>query len=384
MKILLTGGGSGGHITPLLAVAKELKKQDSTVVVEAVCEKDGSFADLFKTEPAISKLHQISAGKYRRFAGLTTTQKLLNVKVHLKNARDVGRVCAGYYQARKLIKQYRPDIILIKGGYVGVPVGLAAASLKVPFITHDSDTLPGMANKIIAKWAYKHATGMPAEFYSYPKEKTVYTGVPINTSFKEVGPKLASEYKHKIGLGECGKVITVIGGSQGGERLNEDMVKISGRLMQHNKDLGIAHIAGELKADSVSRKYKDELLADELKRVSVVGFVNNVYDFTGAADVVVSRASATVVAELAVQGKAVILVPGKLAGDHQTANARHLAEAGAAVHVIYGDAEELYNQLIELLNDKTKASSLANNLHKMAKPDASYELAKLLLNSSSR
>ena len=363
MKILLTGGGSGGHITPLLAVAKELKKLDNEVVIEAVCEKDGRFAELFKTEPAITKLHKISAGKYRRFGGLSTMQKLLNYKVHIKNVQDIGKVCIGYAQARRLLKQFKPDGILIKGGYVGVPVGLAAASLKIPFITHDSDTLPGLANKIIARWAYKHATGMPIEFYDYPKGSTVYVGVPISSNFKRATPDLVKSYRKTIGLSECDSVITVIGGSQGGEQLNEDMLKIAGRLMQHYPKLGIAHIAGEANAETVLSKYKNELLSDELKRVVVRGFVSDVYNYTGSADIVVSRASATVVAELAVQGKAAILVPGRLAGDHQTANAKHLAKIGAAAHVVYGDVEGLYNKIIEMLGNETQIKSLATKLH---------------------
>src|SRR4051812_9735829 len=132
MKILLTGGGTGGHITPLLAVARELKRLDKDVTLIAVCEKGGRFNHLYNEEPAISETIEIRAGKYRRYAGLSTLKRLTDIKTMSLNSRDVFYTVKGYRQARKMLKDTRPDGILIKGGFVGVPVGLAAARLKIP------------------------------------------------------------------------------------------------------------------------------------------------------------------------------------------------------------------------------------------------------------
>ena len=151
MKIILTGGGSGGHITPLLAVARELRKIDAGVEIIAVCEKDAKFLHLFQDDKFIDSVHQIAAGKYRRYAGLSRLKRLTDVSTLALNVRDAGRLCRGYTQARRLLKRIKPDMILIKGGFVGVPVGLAAAHLNIPFITHDSDSTPGMANRIISR-----------------------------------------------------------------------------------------------------------------------------------------------------------------------------------------------------------------------------------------
>lgn len=383
MKILLTGGGSGGHITPLLAVARELKKLDPSIAIVAICEKNAKFVQLFHDEAVIDEVYQVSAGKYRRYPGLTHMQRLLNFGVHARNTRDIGRVCVGYVQARRLLNKLKPDGILIKGGYVGVPVGLAAAHLKIPFITHDSDSVAGLANQIIGRWALKHATGMPIEFYDYPKESTVYVGVPVSDDFIEVTPDLKKKYRKDLGLDSCKQLITIIGASQGGAQLNEDMLSIAGRLMQQHPGLGIIHIAGPAHEREVKRRYNDELLADESRRVLVKGFVNDVFCHTGAADIVVSRASATVVAELSVQGKTTILVPGQLAGDHQAANAKHLESIGAVMQVENGDGEELYVALRKILNDETLSDKLARSLNSLAKPHAAADLAKLLLNSFS-
>lgn len=344
-----------------------------------VCETNAKFLHLFEEEPAIDEVRQVRAGKYRRYAGLSRLQKLTDFPTFARNVRDVGRVVKGYTQARKLLKELRPDGILIKGGFVAVPVGLAAAHLGIPYITHDSDSMPGLANRLIAKGAKLHATGMPTEFYSYPKDSMVYTGTPITSDFKPLTNEETAKFRKEIGLKGCKQVISVIGGSQGASQINEDMVAIAGRLMQRHQDLGIVHIVGPAHETEMQHAYSQELLADERRKVIIKGFVPDVYRYTGAADVVVSRASATVVAELAVQGIATILIPGQLAGDHQSANARHLAETNVALHVAYGDREGLYAALDDLLRNDGKRQSLAGNLAAMGKPDAASELAQLVI-----
>lgn len=373
------GGGSGGHITPLLAVARELKALDPAVKVIGVCEKNAKFLHLFKDDPVIDAVYEIRAGKYRRYAGLTRLQKMLNVQTFAKNTRDVGRVVKGYTEARKLLKSIRPDGILIKGGFVGVPVGLAAAHLNIPFITHDSDSIPGLANRIISKWALKHATGMPTDFYHYPPNSMVYTGVPIAADFAFVDSKQQVHFKNKVGLGSSERVIAVFGGSQGGLQLNDDVVAIIGRLMQKHHDLGLIHIVGPAHEQHMLQRYKNELLADEQKRVLVKGFVSDAYMYSGAADIIVSRAGATALAEFMVQAKAVILVPGQLAGDHQSVNARHLAEEGKVLNVAFGDQEGLAAAIDKLLSNVDQRKNLSEGLSELAKPEAAKDLAQLLL-----
>ncbi len=340
--------------------------------------------DLFKSEPLIEKVYQIPAGKYRRYSGLSRLQKMLNLKTVLLNSRDMGRVGAGVLAARKMLKRERPDVILIKGGFVGVPIGLAAAQLHIPFITHDSDSTPGLANKIIARWARLHATGMPPEYYQYPKDTIRYTGVPIQEQFSRVSVEQQAVFKKDLGIQDCAFVITIIGGSQGGMQLNKDMAQVVGRLMQRHTALGIVHIVGSAHEDEMKRFYAKELLADERMRVVVKGFVSDVYRHTGAADVVVSRASATVVAELAVQGKAVILVPGQLADDHQVKNAQLLSVSGRALMVPFGDAEALYEAVDMLLKVPSKRSALAQELHKISKQHAAKELAEILASTADK
>lgn len=283
----------------------------------------------------------------------------------------------GYNQARKLLKHYRPDVMLVKGGFVAVPMGLAASRLKLPFITHDSDSTPGLANRIISKWATLHATGMPAELYNYPKQSTVYTGVPLSDKFVRVTPERKANYQKDLGVN--GRVLTVVGGSQGGSQLNADVIAGAQGWFESFSDLQILHIAGAAHIDSVEQGYAAVLNEAQLSRIVVKGFVHNPEVYTGAADVVISRAGATVVAELAVQEKPVVLVPGLLAGSHQHKNSKFLVDQHAALQAAYGDAQGLSEAVRVLLSDSELRDQIAGNLALFAKPDAARDLAELTL-----
>ncbi len=360
-----------------MAAARELKKIDPQLKLVGVCEKNAKFAHLFEEEKAIDEVRQVRAGKFRRYSGEAWYKKLTDIKTAGLNTRDMGYVMAGYRQAYKLIKALKPDGVLIKGGFVGVPVGLAAARLGIPLITHDSDSIPGLANRIVSRWAVAHATGMPKEHYAYDATKTFFTGIPVAEEYGLVGEDYKKKLQAELGLSNCQQVITITGASQGAEQLNNDMVKISGRLMQRFASLGILHIAGPSHSKKVESQYHAELLTDETRRVVVKGFVGDMYRYTGAADVVISRASATVIAELALQAKPTVLVPGQLAGGHQEKNARSLQASGAAEVVKTGDSEDLLDKLSRLLQDNMRQQQLAKNLHQLAKPHAARELAAL-------
>jgi len=340
-----------------------------------VCEKNAAFSHLFEECQYIDRVVQVSAGKYRRYAGLKWYQRWFDLKTLMLNIRDVGRTISGYKEAKRLLKELNPNVLLIKGGFVAVPIGKAAAKLGIPYVTHDSDSTPGLANRLISSNAKIHATGMPVDLYNYPKDKTIYTGIPVSEAFKKVSPGLKSTYREDLGLSGCEKVITIVGGSQGAGQLNLDMVSIAGRLMQKYPNLGIVHVAGKAHESKVRKLYNKELLADEARRVVVQGFVGTIDASQGAADVVISRAGATQVAELSLQALPVILVPGLLAGAHQEKNADYLEKQAAALKVSNGNPEALYSAVDTLLSDDSLAKKLSEGLSHLAKPQAARELA---------
>ena len=220
MKMVVTGGGSGGHITPILAVAHELKQLDPQLHIAYVGQKGDGLTDIVGRSQDIDDLYAVSAGKLRRYHGEGLSQ-LLDFKTMALNVRDVGRVVAGLFQSYRLLRKLQPDILFIKGGFVGVPVGLAAAMLHIPFVTHDSDAIPGLANRIIARWASKHAVALPKEIYAYAPAKTVTVGVPVASDYQLVTDKSQQDYRQQLGLKADAKLLFVIGGGLGAQRVNE-------------------------------------------------------------------------------------------------------------------------------------------------------------------
>ncbi|HWB38631.1 MAG TPA: glycosyltransferase, partial [Candidatus Saccharimonadales bacterium] len=220
LTIVLTGGGSGGHITPIQAVAAEIKQLHPKSRLVYIGQTGDGLIDIPANDPNIDETLTIRAGKLRRYHGEGWKQ-LLDVPTMLKNLRDVAYVLIGLVQSYKLLKSLQPDMIFIKGGFVGVPVGLAAARLKLPYMTHDSDALPGLANRIVARWAHLHAVALPVDVYSYPKNKTVQTGIPLQAEFKPVTAELAKKYRQEIDVPANAKLLFVIGGGLGAERVNK-------------------------------------------------------------------------------------------------------------------------------------------------------------------
>src|SRR5689334_19136294 len=164
LTIALVGGGSGGHITPLLTVGEEIKKLHSKTTLIFIGQKGEKLIDAVQKNPKIDQVHSVRAGKFRRYHGEGIKQ-LLDLKTMFKNVRDFFYFLAGIWQSYWLLKRLKPDGIFIKGGFVGVPVGLSAAMQKIPYITHDSDALPGLANRLISRWASAHAVGLPKDVY---------------------------------------------------------------------------------------------------------------------------------------------------------------------------------------------------------------------------
>ena len=230
MKIVLTGGGSGGHITPILAVADELKELNPDVELIYIGQKGDRLGDIPRQHMSISKAYTVRAGKFRRYHGQGILQ-FFDISTLLKNIRDFLLLIIGTWQSLRLLKKLRPDVIYTPGGFVGVPVGVAARLRHVPFVTHDLDATPGLANRINAKWASVHVVSMPKQLYPYPQKKTEYLGVPVGAGFKHVSPEAKLAYRKEIGLDEFEKVLLVTGGGLGAKRINEAVIKLAPALL---------------------------------------------------------------------------------------------------------------------------------------------------------
>ncbi|HET7301740.1 MAG TPA: UDP-N-acetylglucosamine--N-acetylmuramyl-(pentapeptide) pyrophosphoryl-undecaprenol N-acetylglucosamine transferase [Candidatus Saccharimonadales bacterium] len=384
MRIAMTGGGSGGHITPLLAVAHELKRRQPEITLDYIGQRGDSLGDIPAQDKNFTHVYTVSAGKFRRYHGENPLRQLLDVKTVWLNVRDIWRVFAGYWQSVALLRKERPDVIFVKGGFVGVPVGLAAATLRIPYITHDSDALPGLANRIIARWARLHAVALPKEIYSYPPQKTETVGVPVSHQYHVFSADEQRQTREQLGLPPKGQIILITGGGLGAQRMNVAVADCVPAILERYPHAIIVHVAGRNLEDQQRQWYHEHVPAADQHRVIIKGFITNMAQYSGVADIVITRAGATSMAEFGAQAKACIVVPNPLlTGGHQIKNAQVLARKKAIMLLpedrFVDDHGALMPLLVELLDKPTQARAMANRLHELTPSDATERLAMVLL-----
>lgn len=383
MTIVLTGGGSGGHITPILAVAAELKRLKPEAKLVYIGQKGDSLGDIPANDPNIDQVFTVRAGKFRRFHGEGLKQ-LLDLPTIAKNFRDIFFVIIGTYQSWRLMKRINPSVVFSRGGFVSVPVAMGAKFHHVPYITHDSDLTPSLANRLIARWAKLHAVAFAKEQYPYPPERTVTTGIPLNKNFKPVTDELQKHYRAELDIPASAKMVFVIGGGLGSLDVNTAVADAVPHLLQDFKNLYVVHAAGRNNEAELQSTYDKTVADTDRERLQVQAFIHDVYRYSGAADIVVTRAGATNLAEFALQGKACIVIPSSfLAAGHQLKNAEYLEEQGAAVVLnpedLIADPNRLARHIDNLLQEPAARKKLGAELAKLAQPNATHQIAQLIL-----
>ena len=382
LKIVLTGGGSGGHITPILAVAKELKsmKPDSTIIY--IGQKGDELADLPKNDSNIDKVYSVRAGKYRRYHG-DGIKQFFDIPTIAKNLRDLVYIFVGFLQSWRLMRKIRPDIIFSRGGYVSVPVAWGGKICNVPYITHDSDSTPSLANRIIARGAKLHAVALPEDLYPYPRDKTITVGVPIGSEYQPVDHAKQQDFKQQIHMPSDSKVLLVTGGGNGAQQLNSSVVAAAKQLLINYPKLHIIHFSGRKLEQQVQQGYEQVLDAKDIDRVLVKGYATDHYRYSGAADIILARGGATSLAEIAAQGKACIVMPSPQL-IWNVKNAQTLEDMHAIVMLQEkpsNQASELVAEVSKLLDDDSLRLHLASKISSLAKPHSASKLADLILNS---
>lgn len=377
----MTGGGSGGHITPILSVAHALKSYDSKLKVVYIGQKGDHIAAITHDYAAIDSVYRIRAGKFRRYYGKNPLLQLFDLRTQFLNFRDLIYFLIGIAQAWKLLGKIRPSAIFVKGGFVSLPVALAARLKGIPYMTHDSDVTPGLANRVVARWADLHATGMPKERYPYPKHKTVYTGVPVDVLFVPITASAQAAAKHHLNIQASRPVVLVIGGGLGARRLNQAVVDGIKQLLEACPKLFIIHVVGSGNLTATKRLYRHQLGSSYNRCVMVLGFVQHVHLYSAAADLIVTRAGATALAEFASQSKPCIIVPNPfLTGGHQLKNAELLSKDRSAI-VIQETMlkDKLAKTILSLIKDKALLQNLGKKMGQLAKRDSASQIARLLI-----
>ncbi|CAN5355741.1 undecaprenyldiphospho-muramoylpentapeptide beta-N-acetylglucosaminyltransferase [soil metagenome] len=334
-------------------------------------------------DPNIDEVFTVRAGKFRRYHGEGWRQ-LFDVPTQAKNIRDILWVLIGLVQSYWLMRKLKPQIIFSRGGFVSVPVALGGRLNGVPYITHDSDSVPSLANRLIARWAHLHAVALPADAYPYPVSKIRVVGVPVSDQYELVNARLVRHYRKLLHLSGYEHVLLITGGGNGAQALNQHVVANAAYLLQRYPKLAILHIAGRALVGETRAAYDKVVNPTDRKRIIVEGFVSDLYRYSGAADVVIARGGATNLAEFAIQGKACLIVPSPQLS-WNVKNARVMAKHDAVVELSETHAEQeqrLAGVISELLDDPKRRQELGDNLHKLAHQGSAKELAQLLIMSA--
>ncbi len=385
MKILVVGGGSGGHVTPVVAVVREIWKVRPRAKVEFWTDrKYYKNARRITVENGMElKIRKVVAGKFRRYTNFTFATYLQHFDVVLKNIRDFFKNIIGFFQSFFRLAFNRPDVIFFKGGFVCLPVGTAAKLLRIPYVIHDSDAAPGLTNRLLSKKAAIIATGMPLEYYSYPPEKAEWTGIPINDEFHPITEAKQRKYKKELGFDEAKPLLVVTGGSLGAQNINVAIREILPELL---KTTSVMLVAGrERYPEMMDLKEYEDWEDGELKtNFRMIKFSSEMWKLFGAADVVVSRAGASTMTELSSMAKAVIMVPNaKLPGFHQVKNAKAYEKANAVMVVEDSEMVKKPTLLLEavrtLMRSPKKRLDMAVALRSFVKDDAAERLANTII-----
>ncbi|OHA46526.1 MAG: undecaprenyldiphospho-muramoylpentapeptide beta-N-acetylglucosaminyltransferase [Candidatus Taylorbacteria bacterium RIFOXYD2_FULL_36_9] len=369
MKILLTGGGSGGHFYPLVAVAEainKIAKEENLILPEIFFMSDHPYDMESLVENNISFV-SIPAGKIRRYFSLA-------------NFFDVFKIFLGIIIAFKKVFSLYPDIVFSKGAYVSFPVLLAARLLKIPIIIHESDSVPGRTNLWASKFAKKIAVSYPdtAKYFA-DQSKVAFTGNPLRKAVLNVNKNGAHEY---LNLEKDITTILIIGGSLGAQIINERILDALPKLVEKYQ---ILHQTGKNNFSEVNKTSEVILLNNVNKsRYHSFDYLNDLTLImaAGAADLIISRAGSTIF-EIATWGVPSIVIPiTETNGDHQRKNAFAYARSGAASVIEESNltTNVLIGEIDRILQDQSLREKMSVSAKAFTHPDASLKIAREIIN----
>jgi UDP-N-acetylglucosamine--N-acetylmuramyl-(pentapeptide) pyrophosphoryl-undecaprenol N-acetylglucosamine transferase len=323
----------------------------------------------------------IKAGKFRRDQrkGISLASKLLNPTTLGLNARDMARVGMGVIASLQIIRSFKPEVIFLKGGFVCLPVGLAAHLLHVPYVIHESDVSPGLANRILSRWAEKIAVGFPAKSYpGFDAARLVYVGNPIR-------PEILGAHRLEglaaFGLSDKLPVILVTGGSQGAAEINDVVISALPQLLERYQ---VIHQTGEGELARIKFELSRQGSIPNASRYHPFAFLmKEMPQALAAADVIIGRAGVGTISDSAALRKPTVLIPNNQMAAHQMANARMLARMGAVrvIDTAKLTPERLVGEVRRILDNPQEAVLLSRAIGEFARPEAAKDLARLVINS---
>jgi UDP-N-acetylglucosamine--N-acetylmuramyl-(pentapeptide) pyrophosphoryl-undecaprenol N-acetylglucosamine transferase len=301
MNVIIAGGGTGGHLFPGIAVAREIQRRQPASRILFVGAEQGIETRIVPKEGF--ELRTLPVGGIK---GLGAVRQVRNL---------MGMV-SGFFKARSILRQFKPDVVIGVGGYASFPMLSAATVGRYPRVIMEQNAIPGLANRVIGRWT-DFAAVTDERTQSYFGTRAVVTGNPIRPEFKTIPQKLHS----------TPYTILIFGGSQGAQSINRAILEALDELAALRDRLRFVHQTGERQLEDVKKGYSSKGFQADVRP-----FFNNFYEQYAAADLIIARSGATTVAELKAAGRAAILIPFPFAtDDHQTKNARAMADQKAAV-----------------------------------------------------
>lgn len=358
MKIAVSGGGTGGHIYPALALIREIQKKDDNVEFLYIGTEKGLESKLVPRENIPFKSIHITGFKR---------------KISFENVKTILRFLKGVRDSKKMLKEFKPDVVIGTGGYVCGPVVYAAAKMGIPTIVHEQNSVPGLTNKFLSRYVDKIAICFEEAREFFPEQKVVLTGNPRASEVlgqDGIKGRLSAGLKLKI------PTVLIFGGSRGARPINEAVVKSLTELS--GKSYQVLYITGDVHFEDVQKEVE---LVGNPENVIIKPFIHNMPEVLTGVDLTVARAGATTLAELTSLGIPSILIPSPYVTDnHQEKNARALSENGAARLLLEKDltGPKLVESIDHILGNGEKLADMKKAAKKLGIPDAAQRLYRLM------
>lgn len=365
LKIIMSGGGTGGHIYPALTLLRTVEKKIPDAQFLYVGTEHGLEADIVPKENIPFRALDLAGGFERHFT--------------LENFKRAANAILSIKKAGAIVKEFNPDVVVGTGGYVCGPILLAAALDHVPTLIQEQNVVAGITNKILSKFVTKIAVGSERALKNFPTDKTVYTGNPIR---KAVLEGTRAEGLKAYNFVDDKPVVLISGGSRGARSINRAMIEV---LAHASKDDSIQylHVTGRGEYDDVINRLKDAgVELNEIDHIRVEPYLYDMPRAMAMADLAVFRAGATGLAELTARGVPSILIPYPFAAEnHQEFNAKELADAGAARMILNKDLtpEGLERLIKELIGDRALLKTMAEASKQLGRPQAAETIADMII-----
>ena len=360
LRVIISGGGTGGHIFPAVSIANAIKAMHPDAKI------------LFVGALGRMEMQRVPAAGYE-IKGLPICG--FDRKNLLKNVKVLYKIWKSQRMAKKIIKDFRPQVAVGVGGYASGPTLNKAAAMGIPCLIQEQNSYAGVTNKLLAKKAEKICVAYEGMERFFPAEKIILTGNPVRQALLETTITREDAIR-SFGLDPEKKTILLVGGSLGARTINESML----RHLDLIKESGLQFIwqTGKYYSAEIAERLKGQ----DLPNLKVTDFITDMGSAYRAADLVISRAGASSISEFCLIGKPVILVPSpNVAEDHQTKNALALSTRGAAIYIKDAEAPDILLQTaIETVNDADKLKYLSENVLKLALPDSANIIAKEVIN----